>query len=103
MNARCNAAPTKEVRMNARLLYRRVFVMLAEVLLSACGNRLSLDNYNKLKVGQTYDEVKQVVGDPARCDEAFGIRACSWGDEQRGIEVSFVSDKVLLMSAKNLK
>lgn len=89
--------------MNARILCRMVFPMFAAVLLNACGNRVSIDNYNKLKVGQTYEEVKQVVGDPARCDEALGIRTCIWGDEQRGIEVNFVSNKVLLLSAKNLK
>ena len=89
--------------MNARVLCRRIFPMLAIVLLNACGDRLSLDNYNKLKVGQTYDEVKQIVGDPARCDEALGIRTCVWGDGQRGIDVNFVSNKVLLLSARNLK
>lgn len=73
------------------------------LLLAACGDRLSLDNYNKLQVGQSYDEVKQIIGDPARCDEAIGVRNCVWGDEQRGISVSFVGGKVLLLSANKLK
>jgi hypothetical protein len=73
------------------------------VLLSACGSQLSLESYNKLKVGQTYDEVKKVIGDPARCDEMLGVRTCVWGDEQRGISVNFVGGQVLLLSAKNLK
>ena len=80
-----------------------VAVLAAALVLSACGDRLCLDNYNKLKVGQTYDEVKQIVGEPARCDEALGIRTCVWGDEKRGIDVKFVSNKVLLLSARNLK
>jgi len=82
----------------------RAIVILAVtgVLLSACGNRVSLDNYNKLKTGQSFDEVKKIVGEPARCDEALGIRACAWGDEKRGFSVNFVADKVLLLSAHNL-
>ena len=73
------------------------------LLLAACGNQLSLENYNKLKVGQSYDEVKKVIGDPARCDEMIGIRSCVWGDEQRGVKIGFVAGQVMLLSATNLK
>jgi len=72
-------------------------------LLSACGNQLSLENYNRLKVGQSYDEVRQIVGDPGHCDETLGVRTCVWGDSSRGIRVNFAVDKVVLMSAENLK
>ncbi|MBK1681295.1 hypothetical protein CKO20_13035 [Rhodocyclus tenuis] len=77
--------------------------VLPALLLAACADRLSLDNYNKLQVGQSYDEVKQIIGDPARCDEAIGVRNCVWGDEQHGISASFVGGKVLLLSANKLK
>jgi len=76
---------------------------LLSLVLGACGSQLSLENYNKLKVGQSYEEVKQVIGDPARCDELLGVRTCVWGDEQRGISVNFVAGQVLLLSARNLK
>ncbi len=79
-----------------------VILAVTGVLLSACGSRVSLDNYNKLKTGQSFDEVKKIVGEPVRCDEALGIRACAWGDEKRGFSVNFVADKVLLLSAHNL-
>ena len=78
-------------------------IVLFGALLSACGSQLSLANYNQLKVGQSYEEVKKVIGDPARCDELLGVRSCVWGDEQHGISVNFVADKVLLLSARNLK
>jgi len=73
------------------------------LLLAACGSQLSLENYNKLKVGQSYDEVKKVIGDPARCDEMIGIRSCVWGDEQQGVKIGFVAGQVMLLSATNLK
>lgn len=85
------------------MFFRLWFFIVGIALLSACSSPLSLENYNKLKVGQTYDEVKKVIGDPARCDEMLGVRTCVWGDEQRAISVNFVGGQVLLLSAKNLK
>ncbi len=73
------------------------------LLLVACGSQLSLENYNKLTVGQSYDDVKKTIGDPARCDEMIGIRSCVWGDEQRGVKIGFVAGQVMLLSATNLK
>lgn len=71
-------------------------------LLAAC-SRLTVENYNKLKTGMSYEEVKALLGDPARCDEILGIRACSWGDERRRINVSFMGGKVMLFTAENIK
>lgn len=89
--------------MASQSLLRIARLALFSLALGACGSQLSLENYNKLKVGQSYEEVKQVIGDPARCDEMLGVRTCVWGDEQRGISVNFVAGQVLLLSARNLK
>lgn len=89
--------------MFSRSLLRIATLALLSAVLGACGSQLSLENYNKLKVGQSYDEVKQVIGDPARCDEMLGVRTCVWGDEQRGISVNFVAGQVMLLSARSLK
>ena len=75
---------------------------LAGLVLAGC-SRLTVENYNKLKPGMGYDEVRAVLGDPARCDEALGIRACSWGDERRRINVNFLGGKVMLFTAENIK
>jgi len=77
--------------------------LLTSMLLAACGRQMTLENYNQLKVGQTYDEVQKILGEPARCDEVMGVRACTWGDEQKGVNVNFIAGQVLLFSAKNLK
>ena len=89
--------------MKASRLCWTVAPLLAAVLLPGCSGKTSLENYNRLKVGQSYEEVKLILGDPARCDEALGVRSCTWGDEQRGINVAFVGGQVLLLSARNLK
>lgn len=79
-----------------------VFVLAGSVLV-ACSSKVSLENYGKLRTGQSYEDVTKILGDPARCDEILGIRTCVWGDEQRGISVNFVAGQVMLLSAKNLK
>lgn len=89
--------------MNLIHLRRIVGIFLASLLLAACGSQLSMENYNKLKVGQSYEEVRKIVGEPARCDEMLGIRTCIWGDEKQGITINFVAGQVMLLSATNLK
>ena len=78
-------------------------LLLIGAVLTACGSQLTLEKYNQLKVGQTYENVQKILGDPARCDEVMGVRACTWGDEKAGVSVNFVAGQVLLFSAKNLK
>ena len=82
---------------------RYTILVVAGLVLAACGSKVSLENYGKLRTGQSYEDVTKILGDPARCDEVLGIRTCVWGDEQRGISVNFVAGQVMLLSAKNLK
>lgn len=89
--------------MNTRKLLRSAVFALSASLLAACGSQLSMDNYNKLKVGQSYEDVKKIIGEPTRCDETIGVRTCVWGDEQKGISIGFAVGQVMLLSAKNLK
>ncbi|MBE2260018.1 MAG: hypothetical protein H6942_00935 [Candidatus Accumulibacter sp.] len=89
--------------MKSRALRSISRVLLASALLAACSRQVSLENYNRLQVGQSFDEVKLIIGDPARCDEMLGIRSCIWGNEQSGIKVAFMGGQVALLSAHNLK
>jgi len=89
--------------MISRNLLRTATLLLCSALLASCGSQLSMDNYNKLKVGQSYEDVKKIIGEPTRCDEMIGVRTCVWGDEQKGISIGFVVGQVMLLSAQNLK
>lgn len=81
---------------------RLPLLILSALILAAC-SKVTMDNYNRLKVGQGYDEIVAVLGQPARCDEVLGVRHCLWGDEQRNVKIGFVAGKALTMSANNLK
>ncbi|MBM4074186.1 MAG: outer membrane protein assembly factor BamE [Planctomycetes bacterium] len=39
-----------------------LFVIMAFV---GCGSRLNVENFNRVKVGMTLEEVKQILGEPA--------------------------------------
>ena len=66
-------------------------------------SKVTLENYNKISVGMSYDEVTQLIGSPDTCDDVMGVRNCLWGDEKRSINISFVGSKVLLFSSSNLQ
>lgn len=66
-------------------------------------SKVTLENYNRISVGMSYDEVTQLIGPPDECDDVMGVRNCLWGDEKRSINVSFVGSKVLLFSSSNLQ
>lgn len=79
-------------------------IMAVGLLLALLGcSKLTLENYNKIEPGMSYDEVTRLIGPPDKCDDLMGLRSCTWGDEQRSVSVTFASDKVLLFSSSNLK
>ena len=76
----------------------------AALLLLVLGcSPLTQENYNKITVGMSYDQVTALIGKPDTCDDVMGVRNCVWGDEKRSVQVGFVADKVVLFSANNLK
>jgi hypothetical protein len=70
--------------------------------LLAC-SKLTLQNYDKIAAGMSYEDVTGLIGEPAKCDDVMGIRNCTWGDEKRSVNVSFIGGKVLLFASRNLK
>ena len=72
------------------------------VFLFGC-SKLTQENYNKLKAGMPYEEVKAILGKPDSCSEALFTRNCKWGNEKRNVSVTFVGGKVMLLSSTNLK
>ena len=79
-------------------------VLATGLLLMLLGcSRLTLENYSKITVGMSYDEVVRLIGAPDQCDDVMGVRSCRWGDDKRSVHVNFVGGKVLLFSSSNLQ
>ncbi len=70
-------------------------------LIVACGN-LTQQNYEKIKVGMSYQEVEKILGPNPVCDSVMGVKSCTWGTADKHIKVQFVAEKVTLYSAKGL-
>ena len=81
---------------------RSVLTMGLMLVLLGCG-KATLENYNKITMGMSYDEVTELIGSPDQCDDLMGVRSCIWGDDKRSINVNFVSGKVLIYSSRNLQ
>ena len=72
------------------------------ILLSACGARLTQENFNKISNGMPYAEVVKVLGEPTSTQGggALGFSASTtvWQDEKNRITVIFVNEKVTTKS-----
>jgi hypothetical protein len=80
---------------------KRYAVILFAGLLAAC-NPLTLENYDKLRMGMSYEQVSDIIGKSQRCEEQLGTRSCVWGDDDRQISVVFVANRATLFSHKGL-
>ena len=70
--------------------------------IAAC-TKLTVENYDQIKVGMRYDEVKRLLGEPTKCSDLMTVRTCTWGDDARYVNVGFVADQVVLFSSANLR
>lgn len=76
--------------------------LLALVTLTACG-KLTIANFDQLKLGMSFKEVSSIIGEPNKCDETLGVRTCTWQQGDSKVEANFIGDQVILLNASNLK
>lgn len=81
----------------------RILGVAALALALAACTKLTVENYDRIKVGMSYDEVKRLLGEPARCSDLMTVRSCTWGNESRHVQVNFIADQVVLFSSSNLR
>ena len=48
--------------------------------LTAC-SKLTKENYDKLEMGMSQDEVEAILGSADNCGKTMGTMACTWGNE----------------------
>ena len=82
--------------------FRALVVMIIVLLIAGCG-KLTMKNYNKLKLGMAYNEVVNTIGAPDKCSDVMGMRNCEWGNEKKSINVTFAGDKVLFFTCNGLR
>lgn len=89
--------------MKAKIIKMAILATLGAILALTVGcSKLTKENYDKLKVGQDYDEVVGILGEADECGGAIGIKDCRWGDQDKHISVKFAGNKVVIFSSKGL-
>jgi len=81
---------------------RNLLIILNLLLVVSC-SKLTLQNYDKLKTGMSYDEVVNIIGKPGHCKEKLGARQCQWGEDgTTQITTSFIAGSAVFYSHENL-
>ena len=89
------------------LIYDNVFTPLQATMFSilalvGCG-KVNKENYDKIKIGMSYEEVVAVLGKPDTCEEpVLKTESCMWGSSEKQIKIKFVADTVAWRSSKGI-
>jgi len=79
-----------------------IVLILGSFVLVGC-SKLSTENYEKLKVGMTYEEVVGIIGAATDCSQQLGVKSCTWGSGEKYIKVKFAGDKAVYFSNKGIQ
>ncbi len=83
-----------------------LFMLFIQLMLAGCSSNsrssVNKENYHRLKMGMSYEEVITILGTRNTCDNAVGDRSCFWGDEKKNIGVQFVRGKVVFLTSTGL-
>ncbi|MEQ3514315.1 DUF3862 domain-containing protein [Pseudoalteromonas sp. BZB3] len=81
---------------------KKLLLVAALLTLAGC-SKVNKENYDKIKVGMDKAEVEAIIGSADSCEEKTLHTNCVWGEEEKNITITLVSDKVTLFSSKGLK
>jgi len=81
---------------------RLVLFTLILLIIAGCG-KLTMENYDKLKIGMAYNEVVGIIGSPGKCSDVMGVKNCQWGNEKKSINITFAGDKVLFFTGNGIQ
>ena len=96
--------------MGRGLLVALVLVGLLLTVTPGC-NKVTKENYDKVKTGMTIDEVEDILGKGKMEEGATGAlggltgsaKVCTWTKGDAKIVVTFVNDKVTTVTPTNLE
>lgn len=79
-----------------------IIIILLCLQLTGCSS-LTQENYDKIKMGMSFQEVEKILGSAAACDSAMGMKSCTWGSNDKLVKIQFMADKVVIHTAKGLR
>lgn len=79
-----------------------VICMFSILSLTGC-SKVNKVNYDKIKIGMSYEEVVLVLGKPDTCEDlVLNTKNCGWGSSDKQINIKFVGDIVAWRSSKGI-
>lgn len=78
-----------------------ILVFFCTAVFLGC-SKMTRENFDKIKMGMSYEEVVGIIGEPDTCDGALGAKKCVWGNKTKNITISFMGEKVILPVMKGL-
>jgi hypothetical protein len=81
---------------------KKLLLVAALLTLAGC-SKVNKENYDKIKVGMDKTEVEAIIGSADSCEEKTLHTNCVWGNDEKNITITLVSDKVTLFSSKGLQ
>jgi hypothetical protein len=87
------------VRQIAKCLF--ILLILCSFMITGC-SKVTLENYEKLKVGMSYQEIIAIIGAADECSEKLGTKSCTWASNEKFIKVKFVADNAVYFSKKGI-
>ena len=76
-----------------------IFSILA---LTGC-SKVNKENYEKIKIGMTYEDAVKVLGKPNTCEESvLKTKSCIWGSSDKQIKIKFVADTLAWRSSEGI-
>ena len=79
-----------------------VICMFSLLALTGC-SKVSKENYDKIKIGMSYEEVVGVLGKPDTCEEPImKTKSCMWGSSEKQIKIKFAADMVAWRSSEGI-
>ena len=80
---------------------RITIIALFLLILTAC-SKVTRENYQKLELGMSWQEVVQLLGEPDQCEALLNAKSCVWKEGDKSITVRFIGDEVILFSSEGL-
>ena len=79
-----------------------VICMFSLLALTGC-SKVSKENYDKIKIGMSYEEVFGVLGKPDTCEEPImKTKSCMWVSSDKQIKIKFAADIVAWPSSEGI-
>ena len=90
-------------RSNEVVKFVVVLAFLVPMMIFSGCSKVNKENYEKIKVGMSYQEVINVLGKPDSCEETIvKTKSCIWGSPEKHVEIKFIADTVAWHSYKGI-